>query len=232
MGPKRYVAHMSAPPGQRYRDDFPRFGLDQFANRVVEHVGEWSVAVGGDVADPLELTREALEAVPRVEQITDFHCVTTWSAKGLRWGGWRFHDVYEQILVSAAQPRDDATYLSLKGRDGYTSVLLLEDALAPDVLLADELDGEPLGVEHGAPLRLVAPKHYGFKNVKHLERLDLTKDTRLHKQMTPLAFMDHTRARVELEERGQLPAWLLRMLYRPLIDRTVRKFRDALDSRS
>ena len=51
--------------------------------------------------------------------------------------------------------------------------MLLEDALADDVLLADRLDGAPLDAKHGAPVRLVAPAHYGFINVKHLCRIEV-----------------------------------------------------------
>ena len=42
----------------------------------------------------------------------------------------------------------------------------------PDVLLANELNSQPLTVEHGAPLRLIAPKHYGYKSVKYLCRME------------------------------------------------------------
>jgi DMSO/TMAO reductase YedYZ molybdopterin-dependent catalytic subunit len=50
--------------------------------------------------------------------------------------------------------------------------LLLSDLLAAEVLLADILDGLPLSMEHGAPLRLVAPAHYGYKSVKHLSGIE------------------------------------------------------------
>lgn len=219
---------MSLPPGQRYRDDFPRFGLTQFADRVIAPIEQWSIAVEGDLK-PLVLNRATLAGVERVEQQSDFHCVTTWSSRGLRWGGWRFRDVYAELLApvvtSSAGP---PTYLTLRGHDGYRCLMLLQDALEPDVLLADQLNGAPLGSDHGAPVRLVTPKLYGFKNAKHLKQLDLTMDKPAYKPMTPLKFMDHLRGRVELEERGQLPARLLRLLYRPLIRGTVRKFRRAL----
>src|SRR5207249_2051858 len=89
---------------------------------------------------------------------------------------------------------------------GYRAALTLEDALAPDVLLADRLAGAPLGPDHGHPLRVVAPAHYGFKSVKHLDSIEFR--IRWPKTSAPL---DHRRARVELEERGSyLPRHLLR----------------------
>ncbi|MBC7984424.1 MAG: molybdopterin-dependent oxidoreductase, partial [Candidatus Obscuribacterales bacterium] len=98
-----------------------------------------------------------------------------------------------------------------------------------DVLLADTLNDAPLSIEHGAPLRLVAPAHYGYKNVKHLSQIEFWRD-RGDYRPSALRFMDHPRARVAFEERGQIfPGWFLRYLYRPLIDSTVKQFSKAMD---
>jgi DMSO/TMAO reductase YedYZ molybdopterin-dependent catalytic subunit len=106
--------------------------------------------------------------------------------------------------------------------------MLLEDLLAPDVLLADILDGQPLTIEHGAPLRLVAPAHYGYKSVKYLSRIELRSED-IGYRVSGFRFMDHLRARVALEERGRgAPGWLLRYLYRPLVPGTVARFAKAM----
>jgi len=111
----------------------------------------------------------------------------------------------------------------------YRACLLLEDLLAEDVLLADQLDGAPLSVEHGAPLRLIAPAHYGYKSAKHLSGLDFLLDPSGHRTAA-LKFMEHPRARVALEERGRgVPGVLLRYLYRPLISMTVRRFARTME---
>jgi len=113
----------------------------------------------------------------------------------------------------------------VKAQDGYRTTLLLEDLLADDVLLADELNAKPLVIEHGAPLRLIAPRHYGYKSLKHLSMLEFWAPAPVVKH-GPLALLDHPRARVALEERGQWsPGWILRRLYRPLIPGTVKAFR-------
>jgi DMSO/TMAO reductase YedYZ molybdopterin-dependent catalytic subunit len=108
--------------------------------------------------------------------------------------------------------------------------MLLEDLLAPGVLLADTLDGEKLGLEHGAPLRLVAPAHYGYKNVKHIGAIEFWHDRKHYRFPYPYPdFMDHPRGRVALEERARwFPAWLLRPFYRVLIPLARRKSRKAL----
>jgi DMSO/TMAO reductase YedYZ molybdopterin-dependent catalytic subunit len=178
----------------------------------------------GRVAAPLRLA-DPMAGLPRLERTVDFHCVTGWSRRGLRFGGVRFADLYEQVLLPQAQPEPAATRVQLRGQDGAFTALLLEDLLAADVLLADTLDGQPLPLAHGAPLRLVAPAHYGYKWVKHLMRLEFRRPHEGYR-FSAFAFMDHPRARVALEERGRgAPGWLLRRLYRPLISPTVWWFR-------
>jgi DMSO/TMAO reductase YedYZ molybdopterin-dependent catalytic subunit len=215
------------PPGQHAVAPFPRFGLTPFAQRFPHDASRPSLHVTGEVAQELQM-EDALAGLPRVEQRSDFHCVTTWSRCGLRWGGVRFVDFHAQVIVPLAGPHPAATLVALGGQDGARTGMQLADLLAPDVLLADQLEGVPLGVDHGAPLRLVAPQHYGYKWVKHLARLEFRHPSAGYR-VSGYRFMDHPRARVAREERGRgVPGWLLRMAYRPLIPMTVRRFADAM----
>ena len=211
------------PPGQVARADFPRFGLTQYAERFPSQLTDCSLSVQVFSAAPLIL-RDALSGLPRTTLQADFHCVTTWSSLGLVWGGVRFSDFFHE-RVRPLVPTGTIVGVVLRAQDGYRTTLLLEDLLADDVLLADELNAQPLTVEHGAPLRLVAPRHYGYKSMKHLSRLEFCETAPVVKH-GPLAFLDHPRARVALEERGLwFPGWLLRRLYRPLIPSTAKRFR-------
>lgn len=215
------------PPGQREIESFPRFGLTPFAVRFPRELGAPQIQVGGDVRTPVAVGSE-LARIARVEQCSDFHCVTTWTRRALRWSGFRFSDFYQQIVVPLAGAPEDATFVVLRGQDGARSSLPLEDLLAPDVLLADHLNGQPLSIAHGAPLRLVAPGHYGYKSIKHLHRIELWRSSASYRTVG-FRFMDHPRARVAHEERGQwIPGWVLRHLYRPLIRPTVLRFEKAL----
>ncbi|HEV7667742.1 MAG TPA: molybdopterin-dependent oxidoreductase [Thermoanaerobaculia bacterium] len=218
------------PPGQRAIEEFPRFGLSQFAHRFPREPRRIALTIQGDVETEIVVAEDELRELPRVEQTSDFHCVTTWSRCALRWSGFRFADFFERIVLPRSRPEPASTFIILRGQDGAASSLPLEDLLAPRVLLADTLDGKPLSIEHGAPLRLVAPAHYGYKNVKHLSVIGFWRDDR---RFRPAAFrfMDHPRARVDLEERGRgVPGIFLRYLYRPLVGPTIRRFRQALDS--
>jgi DMSO/TMAO reductase YedYZ molybdopterin-dependent catalytic subunit len=205
------------PPGQVEVDDFPRFGLMNFAFRFPAETERIEIAVGGDVAHPARFAAE-LESLERVEQVSDLHCTTTWKRRGLRWGGWRFRDFYEQLVVPGVRPEAGATLVVLHGQDGLAQSLPLEDTLAPDVLLADRLDGERLGVAHGAPIRFVAPAHYGCKSVRHLNAVEFWRDARNYRFPGPRLLMNHPRARVMYEERGRVfPPWVFRKLWPAMI---------------
>lgn len=217
------------PPGQFELDRFPRFGLPQFAKRFPTEVRRISLEVRGDVGEPITISEE-LSRLPRVDQTSDFHCVTTWTRRSVNWSGFRFRDFYERIVVPGARPQRGATFVVLRAQDGYRTSLPLEDLLADTVLLADRLEGEPLGVDHGAPLRLVAPAHYTHKSAKHLCAVEFWRDDRHFRSPSTFRFMTHARARVALEERGTgVPGWLLRYLYRPTVRPLIWSFQRAMD---
>ncbi len=219
---------LTLPPGQRDTPDFPRFGLTPFAVRFPTVTDAIHLQIGGDVETTVDVG-SALTSAARVEQCSDLHCVTTWTSRNLHWSGIRFSDFYSQIVLPQAQPAAGAAFVVLRGQDGARTSLPLQDLLAPDVLLADRLNGHPLSVAHGAPLRLVAPAHYGYKSVKHLSRIEFWQSNANYRPMA-LRVMVHPRARVALEERGQwVPGWLLRYLYRPLIQPTARRFESAME---
>ena len=215
------------PPGQRETEEFPRFGLTPFAVRFPTDTKSIKIQIKGDVETSIEVTAE-LGNLARVEQCSDFHCVTTWTTRSLLWSGVRFADFYQQIVVPLAGVPGDATFVVLKAQDGARTSLPLEDLLAPDVLLADRLNGEPLSIAHGAPIRLVAASHYGYKSIKHVNCIEFWRSSAGYRPLG-LRFMVHPRARVAMEERGQwIPGWLLRYLYRPLIGPTSRRFAQAM----
>jgi DMSO/TMAO reductase YedYZ molybdopterin-dependent catalytic subunit len=222
------IEKSSLPPGQYVSGDFPRFGLSPYANRYRKNFGPIRLSVSIVTGQTFSLTGEHLEQLVRTTQASDFHCVTTWTAKNIRWAGFRFIDFFEQLVKPRMTNADSIHWVIFKSLDGYRSRMLLSDLLQTEVLLADELDGKALCSAHGAPLRLIAPSHYGYKNPKHLKAIEFHGR---HYQFKPplLSFMEHPRARVELEERGRFfPGWLLRLLYRPLIRSTVRRFELAM----
>ena len=129
----------------------------------------WRLQVGGLVGEPQTLDYATLRSLPRVEQISTFHCVTGWTVKDVHWAGVRVSDV-----LAPAKPRGSAHAIRfVSAEHPYDDYLTLEQAELPHVLLAYEMDGAPLSRGHGAPLRLVIPEMYGYKNVKWLKRIEL-----------------------------------------------------------
>jgi DMSO/TMAO reductase YedYZ molybdopterin-dependent catalytic subunit len=129
----------------------------------------WRLEVGGRVARPVSFSYRELRALPKAEQVSTFHCVTGWSVKNVHWGGVRLRDV----LAPAGLHSTAHALEFVSAEQPYVDSLTLEQASLQDVMLAYEMDGEPLRREHGAPLRLVIPEMYGYKNVKWLNAINL-----------------------------------------------------------
>ena len=151
--------------------------------------------ITGAVAQSADVSIADLQQLPCEERVADFNCVTTWCVRGLRWGGVPFRTFYERFIVTRCQPAEDVCWLRITGLDGGSATVALEDALGDDVLLADSLNGEPLNLVHGAPIRFVSPSQYAYKSVKHLASIELFVD------QPALGADEHPRARIELEER-------------------------------
>jgi DMSO/TMAO reductase YedYZ molybdopterin-dependent catalytic subunit len=112
-----------------------------------------------------------LLALPRVTQESDFRCGEGWQVKDLHWAGVRISH-----LLSAVAPPPPARYLTIHAGP-YTAVLSLQEAGLPEVLLVTHLDGAPLSLEHGGPVRLVVPSEWDcFTSVKWVQRLEVTQE--------------------------------------------------------
>jgi len=148
-----------------------RSGWRIYSVTSIPHVDRstWRLTIDGLVERPVELTYEDLRALPRAEQVTDFHCVTGWSVSRVHWAGVRFRD-----LLAAARPLTTAKAVGFFSADGaYSDSLTTDQAYLPDTMLAYELDGAPLTRPHGAPARVVIPEMYGYKGVKWVSKITL-----------------------------------------------------------
>jgi DMSO/TMAO reductase YedYZ molybdopterin-dependent catalytic subunit len=213
--------HSPLPPGQRLIEEFPRFGVVSFAKRKLKST-EVRLEVSGPLTQGVVLTSTELAQLTRVSLTADFHCAAGWSYRAVSWTGFRFRDVWDTFIRPHVKPGHDLGFAILRCQDAYRTALPLADLLAPDVLIADQCDGQPLSVEHGAPIRLIAPAHYGYKSAKHLTRIEFRRDGQGYRPLLP-RLLDHPRARVAQEERGQLvPGWLLRYAFRPFIRPIIR----------
>jgi len=129
--------------------------------------GKWDLRVFGLVRNPLKLSWEEFNHLPRIGTTSDFHCVTRWSRFDNHWEGVAFHEI-----VKLAEPQPEATYVLVHAEQGYTANVPLADLDREGVLLATHHDGRPLDPEHGHPLRLIVPHLYAWKSVKWLRAFE------------------------------------------------------------
>ena len=129
----------------------------------------WRLEITGLVRTPVQLTYAQLLALPRAHQVSDFHCVTGWSVDNVRWAGVRFQDLL--ALVEPLPSARAVRFVSLE--EPYDDSLTLDQVRLGNVMLAYEMDGQPLSRPHGAPARVVIPEMYGYKGVKWLTRMEL-----------------------------------------------------------
>ncbi len=155
------------PPGQHLTKGFPVLDLGV---KPRFHPKRWRFQVEGEVEEELDLDWDGFAELPRVDTVSDFHCVTTWSKFDVEWGGVSFLEVAARV-----RPTPDARFVIVYSADGYTTNVPLADCLDEDVVLADVLFGQPLPIEHGGPLRLVIPKLYAWKSAKFVRRLVFVK---------------------------------------------------------
>jgi len=192
--PEDYAVAPKAPGAihfvdTRYIDSFYTSNDDFY---VVQHYGQPEVDVDGYrlrltglIDNPLEFTLDELKSMEKVEIDAGFECGGNRQDfyHGLignaKWGGVRLRDLLEKAGV-----QDDGIevvfYAADKGAENirntdveqaFARSMHIDDAMRAEVMLAWEMNGEPLPEYHGAPLRLIVPGWYGVANVKWLEHI-------------------------------------------------------------
>ena len=136
---------------------------------------DYRLVIDGLVDRPLSLSLEELRARPARTQITKHDCVEGWTSIG-QWTGVRL-----ETLLDEAGLKPEARYVVFhcfdalsQTEDGvryYESIDLI-DARHPQTILAYDMNGETLGVPHGAPLRLRVERQLGYKQAKYIRRIE------------------------------------------------------------
>jgi len=133
----------------------------------------WRLRVGGLVDRSLTLSLGELRALPSIEEYVTLACISNNVGGNLMSTG-NFRGVRLRDLLTMASPQSQGTWVAFRARDDYTESLPLGLVQAtPEILVAYELDGAPLPVNHGFPARVLIPGHYGMKAPKWLESIDL-----------------------------------------------------------
>ncbi len=151
------------PVGQRQVPNWPVLDLGIQPDIPTK---QWTLTVSGDINDPFVLTWKDFMALPQVKDVSDFHCVTSWSRMDNEWKGVRF-----KTLAEKAKLRPEAKFVYITGYDGYSTNLKLEECLDDDVLIVHTWNGIPLPKEHGGPARMVTPRKYAWKGSKWIKEI-------------------------------------------------------------
>jgi DMSO/TMAO reductase YedYZ molybdopterin-dependent catalytic subunit/thiosulfate reductase cytochrome b subunit len=154
---------------------------EAYARSVAGGFEDWRLRIDGLVESPLSLSLAELRAMPRGTQSTLHVCIQGWTYFA-SWAG-----VPVAHLLEQARPKPGARYLVFHtvdekwerpGHGSYYEVIDLQTARAPQVILAYEMNGAPLPVDHGAPLRLRVEHQLGYKMAKWVNRIELVEDFR------------------------------------------------------
>jgi sulfoxide reductase catalytic subunit YedY len=166
-------------PRARVNGSTPR--NETYVRHVATGFVDWRLQVDGLVETSLVLSLAELRVMPRSPQSTLHVCIQGWTYFA-SWAGIRVSDLLEQ-----ARPKPSARYLVFHtldekwerpGNGDYYEVIDLETARRSQVILAYEMNGAPLPVEHGAPLRLRVENQLGYKMAKWVHRIELVEDFR------------------------------------------------------
>jgi DMSO/TMAO reductase YedYZ molybdopterin-dependent catalytic subunit len=146
-------------------------GTDDYNAHVASNFANWRLRVDGLVNRPLDISLAQLKAMPNRTQITRHDCVEGWSAIG------KWHGPMLGNILKAADVRGTARHLIFHcadlyhGKNYYTSIDMF-DGFHPQTILAWAMNDAPLTVAHGAPIRLRAERHLGYKQAKYVMRIE------------------------------------------------------------
>ncbi|HSB44365.1 MAG TPA: molybdopterin-dependent oxidoreductase [Nitrospira sp.] len=148
-------------------------GTQDYAEMAKDDFADWDVQIVGLVQTPMSFSLAALKDMPARTQITRHDCVEGWSAIG-KWTGIPLGDLMHKV-----QPLPNARYAVFHCADiddegtPYYESMAIQDCYHPQTILAYELNGKPLDIPHGAPLRLRFERQLGYKQAKYVERIEL-----------------------------------------------------------
>ena len=151
------------PPGQRQVHNFPVLDLGVRPEVSLE---TWQLKIHGHVENPVTLDWKQFTALPQFKDVSDFHCVTTWSQFDMAWAGVAFFTIAELV-----RPKPEVSHVFFKSYDGYSTNNALDVCMDDDVLIAHHWNDKPLSIEHGGPARVIIPKRYAWKGAKFIREI-------------------------------------------------------------
>jgi sulfane dehydrogenase subunit SoxC len=221
LEPRGFFRRIPLQPHQLTGRITPAADIIVLCHLGVPHVAadEWSLTVGGMVAEPKYFNLDALRRYPRVEVESVHECAgsplqpetPTRRVSNVLWRGIRLGDLLDDCKIDA-----DAAFVWAQGADygefqGVRVEAYVKDLpigrIQDDVLIATEMNGAPLSRENGFPARLVIPGFYGTNSVKWLTGLTLAA-TRANSPFTTTWYNDLVRG-PDRTVTGTVPVWAI-----------------------
>jgi methionine sulfoxide reductase catalytic subunit len=190
--PARRALFGRAASVQRYapKDISPYFRVNgrppadaAYATMAAEEFASYALEVDGLVERPLRLSLAELRRWPKQTQITKHCCIEGWSAVA-EWGGVSMSDVMRRCrplgsahyVVFYALDDQATSEPDPAGEGFFYGTIAIALASHPQTILAYEMNGRPLPVPHGAPIRLRVESQLGFTMVKYIRRIEFVRD--------------------------------------------------------
>jgi DMSO/TMAO reductase YedYZ molybdopterin-dependent catalytic subunit len=150
---------------------------DDYLELLDNNFSNYQLDVTGLVERPMQFSLEALKALPSRTQITRHDCVEGWSCIA-KWQGVPLGSILEKVGVKPEARYVmfhcfDAIEKGLSGEVLYYESIDLVDARHPQTILAYAMNGKPLPIENGAPLRVRVERQLGYKMAKYIKRIEL-----------------------------------------------------------
>ena len=159
---------------------------DEYKRLAQNNFLDWRLEVSGLVVNPTAFSLQDLRNLPKQTQITKHNCIQGWSGIA-GWGGVCLTEIIEfcgaepeakYVVLTSYQKGKQSVKPELKEAHEHTYYEIIDRVLAehPQTILAYEMNGKPLPVEHGAPLRLRVETQLGYKMVKYLRSIEFVAD--------------------------------------------------------
>lgn len=158
------------PPGQSATEGWP---VLHYGGVPRIDAAEWRLRIYGAVEKERSLSFSEFLSLPRIEVLSDVHCVTSWSMLDNLWEG-----VSTSVLKSLVGILPGAGFAVIHAHGGFTTNLSLDDFFQNDVLFAIKHNGKAITPDHGYPVRLVVPRLYFWKSAKWVTSVEFTVEDR------------------------------------------------------
>jgi DMSO/TMAO reductase YedYZ molybdopterin-dependent catalytic subunit len=164
--------HYSAPYKVTQAVQNPRFNGSEGMEADAD-TANWKLVVARAAGDTLRLSLAQIEALPKTDIVFDFKCIEGWD-QVTHWGGVRFSDFMKAYGLDSLS---GMRYTSLVTPDKqYYVGIDMASMLHPQTLLCYEMNGKPLPLKNGYPLRLIIPVKYGIKHLKRIGSISFSNE--------------------------------------------------------